>query len=198
MKPKLPEVLYRGDSDRQGIRMLKSTIRNGLLCTNLINGGIGAAVRRPLIDLVKSHINPGWAKTHFLSFSESEERAMGFGSHGITNNRNPIYNDDSTWSFALLKFYPLKVDYTFIEKGVYRGFYNQSLIAFPNGCWIFLINTVEYLKANSQLNTDSQLKNAKRDKEWLILPATPILLNLNIIEYSAKVDMSDVIEYELY
>ena len=84
------------------------------------------------------------------------------------------------------------------EKGLYECSYIPSLKEFKNRFKVLLIDTVEYLKAKSELDTDSQLINAEKDMEWLILPVNAILLNNKFVEYSAKLDMSNLIDYELF
>lgn len=197
----IPKNLYRGDSDKDGDRLLKSQLRHRLLFTNLISRGNGSVIfNKPLIELVKNHINPGWSKTHFLSFTESIDKALKFGSHEFSRECYPkIDYDNDSWDFALLVLNTGRLsNLRLIEKGVYECFYKHSLIEFQDGCKILLVNTVEYLKANMELDVDAQLKNAQRDEEWLVLPLNKILLNKNTVQYSAKIDMSDIIEYELY
>jgi hypothetical protein len=40
--------------------------------------------------------------------------------------------------------------------------------------------------------------NSKKDEEWLILPATPIHLNNNLIEYSAIMDGACISEIKRF
>lgn len=191
--------IYRGDSDKAGDRILKKSIREGFLCTNLISGGNPRTIREPLLDLVKRHITPGWGKTHFLSFSECEYKAVEFGANGFAGDHWPYYEYDDTWAFALLTFDPTNL-LAAIERqtGVYECSYVNSLMEFRDGCRILLIDTVEYLKINSTLATKTELSNAGRDREWLILPINEILPNNNEVEFSAKMDMGNVIGYTLY
>ena len=197
---KIPEILYRGDSDKYGDRQLKIHLKNGLLCTNLISGGIGATIfNTPLVDLVKNHIYPGWGKTHFLSFTESKEKAYEYGVYGFHGQICPFFEDDNNWDFALFKFTTMKlVSVNLGEPGVFNCRYNASFKEFTDGFNIILINTFDYLHANTSFFTHLQIRNAERDKEWLILPTNQILLNNRFFEYSAKIDMSDIIDYELY
>ena len=37
----IPKKLYRGDSDKKGDRILKKSVKEGMLFTNLISGGSG-------------------------------------------------------------------------------------------------------------------------------------------------------------
>ena len=194
----LPKKLYRGDSDSQRDRMLRHSLQ--MLFTNLISSGNGQEIKNPLIELVKQHIDSSWGKTHFLSFSESEEKAHEFGSFGLVGDYYPCYDVDASWHFAIvtLDAANLKVC-TLRERGVYECSYDTSSRECKNGCKIALIDTVEYLKANSQLNTASQLSNAERDKEWLLLPISAILLNNNMVEFTAKLYMQyGLLDYELF
>lgn len=197
----IPETLYRGDSDVRGDRLLKSTlVTRRTLFTNLISNGIGSEIfKQPLIELVKRHINPGWGKTHFLSFTESPEKAISFGINEFNGEPNPIFNYDEKWDFAILEFHTNNLlTKKNLGNGVFKCSYKSHLIEFKNGCEILLINAIEYLKAHMELDVNSQLENAIRDEEWLILPLNKVLLNNSIVEYSAKLDMSTIIEYELY
>ena len=196
----IPKILYRGDSDKGDERLLRSELHHWALYTNLISGGVGNIIfKKPLIDLVKIHINPGWKKTHFLSFTECVEKAIEFGSHEFNGYPHPYMSDDNNWDFALLKFDTTKlIEKRMVEKGVYRCFYKQSSYEPDKHCEILLIDTIEYLKSHMELNVDSQLSNAQRDKEWLVLPTNLITLNNLFVEYSAKLEMMDLIEYELF
>src|ERR1035437_239256 len=187
----IPKKLYRGDADKKNNRILKKNLRNRLLFTNLISGGIGKdAFNKPLIELVKDHISPGWDKSHFLSFSELEERAVFYGSNGFESEIIPYDEEEDDWNYALLIFDTTQIRILKVkEKGVYQCSYKASLIEF-NGIFSFiLIDTEEYLKSNNILNTNIQLENVERDKEWLMLPTNFIYLNNNAVEYSAKIDM---------
>ena len=80
----IPQLLYRGDGDTQKERSLRtnhpSSAYGGLL-TNLSNGGSGRDIfSSPLISTVNRHVNEGWEKTHYLSFSEERTRALAFAS----------------------------------------------------------------------------------------------------------------------
>lgn len=193
--------LYRGDSDKNGDRNLKHSLRERMLFTNLISSGNGQEIfTNSLIELVKRHINPGWCKTHFLSFSECENKALEFGSFGLVGEHYPCDDFEASWHFAMLTLDTTNLHVcTLKESGVYECSYDPSVIEFKNGCRIALIDTVEYLKANSQLDTASQLTNAERDKEWLLLPINAILLNNNMVEFTAKLYMLyGLLDYELF
>lgn len=196
----IPEKLYRGDADRKNCRQLKTHLKNGLLFTNLISGGNGSIVfKKPLVELVKEHISPGSDKTHFLSFSELEERAFDFGSYGFDGDVYPFYEEESNWDFALLTFDTSHIiSCNLIDTGVYKCHYKTLNKEFDGSFNFVFINTVEYLNANTNFNTESQIKNAERDKEWLMLPTNEVLLNSNLVEYSAKIDMGNAIDFMLF
>lgn len=196
----IPETLYRGDADKNNSRQLKLHLKKRLLLTNLISGGNGNIIfSKPLIELVKEHISPGWGKTHFLSFSELKGRAFEFGEYEFKGERCQYFEEDNNWDFALLTFKTSHIiNCDLLEAGVYKCNYEASFIEFSDGYKFLFVNTAEYLKANKNLNTNSQIEKAEGDKEWLILPTNSILLNNNRIEYSAKIDMGKSINYELY
>ncbi|MBU0474642.1 MAG: hypothetical protein KKF62_10805 [Bacteroidetes bacterium] len=55
----------------------------------------------------------------------------------------------------------------------------------------------EYLKSHKELNVNSQLSNAQRDEVWLVLPTNILALNNSFVEYSARLEMSDIIDYTM-
>jgi len=197
----IPDKLYRGDSDKCNCRKLREYINKGMLFTNLISGGTGKIIfTAPLIELVKMHINNsgGW-KSHFLSFTEKEKKAFDFGAYGFQGEHESYFEEDNNWDFAILIFTTSRLkSRELIEKGVYECTYDSSFCEFENGCRILLIDTVEYLIANSHLNINSELKNAQKDEEWLLLPTNSKLFNNGVVEYSAKVDMSNIIDFTRY
>src|SRR5688500_14067934 len=110
MTPGIPSILYRGDDDRNQVRDLKQTLHYSQLQTNLLKGGIGHVIfKSPLIELVANHVNPGWAASHFLSFSEDKQTAFRFGLHceldevdGLLVNYAEYYEQEQDWNFALI------------------------------------------------------------------------------------------------
>lgn len=205
IKLKIPRYLYRGDSDKNTIRRLKETIGNSQLQTNLINGGNGNEIKNPLSNLIHKHVAFSWPLTHFLSFSENNMTAFRFGINCEINeveerilDFEEYYFGDSLWDFAIITLDTQKIQWNKIGTGIYEGLYNPSLIKFGHieKYRILCINVIEVLSANVQHS--QSINNAKRDSEWLILPATLITLNSNKTEYSAILDMSDVFDVEKY
>jgi hypothetical protein len=85
----IPDQLYRGDGDCQGIRFLHQTISFSQLQTNLINSGDKRLVfTEELLNLVKRHIETGWSRTHFLSFTEDINVAFHYGSINVHCNES--------------------------------------------------------------------------------------------------------------
>ena len=78
----LPKNLFRGDSDKNNQRDVKTLINSGIIKTNLCNGGNGREIfNNSLGQLVNRHIGVGLDKTHFLSFSSNEQTAFYYGSY---------------------------------------------------------------------------------------------------------------------
>lgn len=202
----IPLKLYRGDADRSGIRKLKETIHFGQLQTNLINGGEGRAImEKPLQELIHKHVGIGWDKTHFLSFSRNKLTALGYAS-GIVGD-NKLYNEfeyagyyenDSEYDFVLLTLHTDKVVWREIELGAFEGIYEPELLKFSRSGQpyrVILINVEQVLRESKNNSYQDSLANAMRDEEWLLLPATLVMLNSDRTEYSAILDCA-CISYE--
>jgi hypothetical protein len=195
MSNKIPKYLYRGDSDKSGVRLLKNTLHFNQFQTNLINGGNGREIiEKPILNLIDKHVGIGWSPTCFLSFSKCEKIAFRFGMHcGISEVDKEIercieyFENDNNWEFVIITIDTQKINWHFLEDGVYEGLYKPSLAEFANlvNYRIALIDVAQVLQ-----NTDDykdSLENALRDEEWLILPATLIPFS-NGYEYSAILD----------
>ncbi len=205
----VPEYLYRGDNDSEGTRSLRSTIDHFQLQTNLLNGGNGRVIfESPLLDLIDEHVGFGWSKTHFLSFSESETIAYQYGIHCESDEvENKMldctqhFDLDSTWDFAVIVLDTKTIKWDTIDKGVYVALYPPSLTKFMNLPYYraIFINVSEVLSENAKYI--ESYKNSTRDSEWLILPATKILLNSNKVEYPGILDggcFSEIKKYKFY
>ena len=191
----IPEFLYRGDSDQKGIRYLRDTIDFYQLQTNLINAGQGRKIKETdLLQLIEMHVNFGWDKTHFLSFSESEEIAFKYGMNtGYTSQEEKVdgyinySGHEKNWNFAIITIASSIISWNKIGNGIYEGLYHPNLRIFEKIEFyrIIAINVIEAL-ANEKGNSISKVKS-ERDKEWLILPATQVQFK-NAVEYSAILD----------
>jgi hypothetical protein len=193
----IPEKLYRCDCDPDGKRKLKQTFGKGEILTNLSNGGFGREIFQfPIENLVGQHVNPRWQQTHFLSFSEDEEIALRYSSSG--SEYIEYYDNDEAWDFALMVFgknqirnKPIKE----IAEGIYLCHYTPQLISNQPSASIILIDVLKHLKYQASLvigKFDAAITNAKRDKEWLILPASPFRDNPN--ELTSKLDEGCFVE----
>jgi hypothetical protein len=207
----IPKILYRGDADKKGVRDLRSTLHLYQLQTNLLKAGTGHEIfTTPIVDLVARHVDPGWAKSHFLSFSEDKVTALRFGLD-CTNeevnkeleNFTEYYQQGADWSFALITIDTSFINWKKIGAGIYHGTYEPSLLKFanyPGVAKVILINVVKAIKENNQhLGHPHVLSNAVRDKEWLVLPATEIAMNNKMVEYSGIVDgkcISEIMKYQ--
>ena len=185
-----PKLLYRGDSDQEGQRKLKSTFNRGLLLTNLISGGNETEIFRKSIGLlVNEHIANVWGKTHFLSFTTDVKIALHYGSYGKAFEE--VYAENEGWDFAVFPFDttpPNKYDIKEIETGIYVAQFYPTCKEFLPTFKLILIDALSHLKSISNKNNIDLTKaitKAKHDSEWLILPASPFGHNG---EFTAKLD----------
>lgn len=203
---KIPDNLFRGDADKTGQRLLRDTINHWQLQTNLISGGYGRKIfEDPLAELINQHINIGWDKTHFLSFSEDKTTALIYGS-SLTSDayekvQHEIVLDERNWSFVLMTLGTHKLELQEKSKGVIEGRFKPSLKKFANHPFV----TVLLVDAYTVLSNDPRrslyeqaIYNADRDKEWLIFPTTPILFENGKVEYSALLDGACLTSIEKY
>jgi hypothetical protein len=192
----LPEYLFRGDQDRYNVRKLKSTLGNGLMMTNLCNGGSGRDIfNQPLKQSVNRHVSIGWGKTHFLSFSEDKNIAMYYACNDKECEETYEIKDD--WDFALMTFETSRLtNMKQVDKGIYQAEFAPTCYEFLPSFKIFLIDIVTHLKALINLDIDltAAILNAERDREWLILPAFPFGNG----EFSSKLDTNCISETQVF
>jgi len=186
---KIPQYLFRGDSDSFDKRHLRSTVNNGLLLTNLCSGGNGREIfNSSLIQLLSQHIIIGWDKTHFLSFSSDESIAFFYGSNG--NSYEETYDHAEQWDFIVLTLDTsifISQSIKEISQGIYMARYSPTCKEFTKSFPILLIDTVLYAEsiANKNSSNNIMIDKAKNDKEWLVFPAYPFGNNG---EFAAKLD----------
>jgi len=119
---------------------LRATIQYNQYQTNLINGGEGRVIfENPIINLINKHVGIGWAKTHFLSFTEDIHTAYKYGSRNMLLGEEEIeykyvehFEDSSDWNFALLILDTSKVEWAKLQDGIYEGFYEPTLKLFAH------------------------------------------------------------------
>lgn len=196
----LPTLLFRGDSDRFNKRLLKSTFNSELFLTNLISGGNGREIFSNTVgQLLNRHIATGWDKTHFLSFSTDEQRAFHYGSDG--KPFNDVYDESGNWDFAVLTFDTsllIQDSIREVETGIYSAQFVPSCIEFLPTYKVILIDAVSHLKSIASINNldlTTAIANADKDKEWLILPASPFN---NQGEFTAKLDAHCITDKRVY
>lgn len=111
---------------------------------------------------------------------------------GATSNvEYDVYEDDDNWDFALITLNIGKLELSLKLKGVHEGHYRPTLTKFQNHQFVslLLINVFSFLSHDPKGNLfNNSIQNAKRDKEWLIFPMTPVEFDNGIIEYSAILD----------
>lgn len=189
---KIPNNLYRGDSDPRNERKLKQTINQNCLLTNLSNSGSGKDIfSNPLKSLVSKHISPGWSKTHFLSFSESKKISIKYGG-GKKNNY--ILTDLDDWSFVVIVFskeFIIRETIKETDEGCFILEFCTNSLEFHPIYKLLAINVYRYL-CSKNAETNLQEK-AKLNKEWLLLP-----LGRFENEYTSKLDMCCISLIEKY
>lgn len=211
MTNRIPSILYRGDADSYTIRDLKHTLNLSQLQTNLLKGGTGHAVfSTPMIDLVAKHVDPGWATTHFLSFSEDKATALRFGMgceydevEQKVDSYIEYYEDGFEWTFAVISIDTRCIHWSEISTCIYYGTYQPTLRKFeiyPGIAKVLLVDIRKAIQAyHSHPNYPTVYANAVRDKEWLLLPATEMVMNSGAIEYSGIMDgncISEIVRYK--
>lgn len=191
---KIPQYLFRGDSDPQRKRQLRSAWPGSSaygIFSNLSNSGVGHDIfNSPLKALVNRHVAIGWEKSHFLSFSESRERALDFAAGPTKVELKSIESDP--WDTCLMT---LCTDCFIAEpeqleigayKCIYRGLAPRRIDALPLAEYIaatvavlsqtrpnieiLLVNVERFLTEKAQAVFQEALNNAQRDREWLVLP----------------------------
>ena len=196
----LPKYLYRGDRDSLNTRKLKNTVGSGLLLTNLCSGGDGKKIfNQTLAASINTHVSIGWDKTHFLSFSEDEERALYYAT-GNFNDYEEVYDLKGAWDFVLLTFDTGRLTDASIEEvksGLYKANFIPSCKEFQPSFPTYLIDVSKHLKslsAHTAIDLRKAIANAEQDKEWLVLPAFPFGNG----EFSSKLDTNCISDLRVY
>ena len=213
MTHKIPEKLFRGDADLKNIRKLKETLNHEQLQTNLTSGGDGRKIFDISIsNLIADHVDLGWVTTHFLSFSEDIETAKRYAlgcdltrTSDLFELYRDYYEDDKEWDFAIIEIAPQKIEWKEISRGIYEGSHYPTLRKFekyPGYFKMLLIDVRNAIPKGCCLHNAKQIiENANRDKEWLLLPATEMILNQNKIQWSGIFDgyiISEINKYKMF
>lgn len=206
----IPEFLYRGDSDKDNKRSLKSKLYNGLQ-TNFLNGGDERVVyAHPIEVLANRHVDSFWDNTPFLSFSSNQRVAYRYGIYCPIDQVDEelaeyldYYNDDDKWEFALLEIDTSRLDVNKLSVGVYEAFYKPNLKVFAKDKDLYkiVIIDVKTVLSNAKDGNDYSvaIQKATDDEEWLIFPATVTQLSPDGRQgYSAILDggcLSNITKY---
>jgi len=194
-----PRFLFRGDSDKYNERKLRDTISSGVLLTNLSNGGNGKEIlTSDFYQLVNKHINIGWSKTHFLSFTTNENTAFYYATKSIEFEE--LFNIYEKWDFCVLTF-----DFNSLQKdtiheyvkGLYYAEYYPICKEFYPRFKILLIDTYNFLinKNNIKSEMNQAIFKAERDNEWLILPLNSFGISG---EFTSKLDINCISEKRIF
>ena len=84
-----------------------------------------------------------------------------------------------------------KVEWKELDPGIYEGMYEPILLKFSrivSKYRVILIDVEKVLRLAGNNDFNGSINNAIRDGEWLLLPATSVLLNSGSLEYSAILD----------
>ena len=172
---KMKVELFRGDGDYLGTRNLKGLLSRGQ--TNLVGGGNGREIfEKPIIENIQNHITDNWKNTHFLSFSENLDTAVNFGrgSGNLAKEFNEYWEEEDSWDFVVLSIDSHNlVDLKEQSPGVYSTHFVPTFKQFLPIYNIVLIDVVKVLSTFpvKDVRHKRALENAKRDSEWLLLPA---------------------------
>lgn len=196
---KLPPLLHRGDAGLQNKRQLREW-RRGYLLANLSNEGSGKEIFSfPLIESIRRHVDDGWDKTHFLSFTESYSSALSFA--GASDNKPYVLTDTSNWDAAIIT---IDTNCFNLQKQYAPGMFKCTYALKPNrhcglelsdtlayqiprqladiyrkgrAVSVLLVDVVSFLNDQSTkgaYNHETASNNATRDTEWLVLPLDPV------------------------
>jgi hypothetical protein len=174
--------------------------------TKLINGGNPAYILQVgIIEAMRVHISPASVsdeiltkRSRFLSFSSDKKRALHFAATGSPELLVPGEGQDQRYLISL--------NVSAMEKTEASGLYSLKYDCSLEPCEycditqgrheLLLIDAVRFLAGNSSSTTSADaLDNAKRDKEWLVLPVDYIP-RLN--DFSARISPSDIWTVEDY
>jgi hypothetical protein len=200
----MQRYLYRGDSDPHNDRKLRSVHplgSGGYLLSNLSNGGSGREIfTTSLVESINRHVGVGWAKTHFLSFSESCDRAKIFAAGPEGHGLIQIY--DEPWDGAVITIDTgLFSSRQQVEPGIYRCTYHGRMVVRDKNhlVQVLLIDVVSYLQHHidtGHTGLNDALEKATRDSEWLILPLDPS--DDPPGELTSKLDDGCIADFERY
>ena len=205
----IPRYIYRGDSDSSNVRRLHSVnplSTNGYLLTNLSKDGYGKEIfNQSLIESINTHVELGWIKTHFLSFSESEERARYFASNKYRYQLEESISEQ--WDSAVIRIETSQfLNISNTEEGVFECKFERKMPLLKLGpsnmnmpVSILLIDVQTFINvkmAQGFPNLDSALSKATDDSEWLVLP-TDIFPD-NPSEYTSKLDAGCVSGFDTF
>lgn len=222
---KVPRFLYRGDTggnktlpERFYFDGLFSKLLQSGNPAHISKYGIYNSIKAHIAPNKKSEFD-FYKKTHFLSFTECKDTALFYSSNMEPSKliSTPKYKERRyLFTFNLFSH---DTTITNISTGIYKFEYkcNRQLIE-PNSldtpelfslqkenCWICQNNTshnliildiVSILGNNSKYQLNSlAFENAKRDKEWLILPFD---YNNELLGYNSKIPRADFWSAELF
>jgi hypothetical protein len=185
----LPKKLYRGDSDsddRRKLRLFPPGSCYGCLRTGLSERGNGMEIFMALLtQSVKKHVEHGWDKSHFLSFSSDRSVATRYALR--CENIEVELCDQVEWYTSIITLETERLHHqNKVEEGLYVCRFKSrpdsfrplsvphtlarrlSKIQNPDH-EVLIIDLCSYLRAKAP-DLQTCIESAYRDKEWLVLP----------------------------
>lgn len=190
--------IYRGDSiinfentseRSEKIKNLEQHVDGGIIANSALGGDVYSVYKSPIDVLIKNHIDPEvhayTYKTDFLSFTSEHNIAKKYSfGKDVTFEMmysSQTYDNDNYTNLIFVIDIGQKV------KSDIEGFYWLDYKCDRNEefCWhcskfqnykhkLLVIDCVSYINKNYKSNMKVALRNATRDKEWLILPFDPL------------------------
>jgi len=208
----LPPFLYRGDSDPDKKRRLRSSEETGYLITNLGDGGDGREIfNHRFEELVVRHCTGQWRISHLLSLSKAPDTAKKFARGCECRPIVRLADDSETWATAVLTFDLAHLSrHMEISPGVFYCEYNTKprfdirhplsiAHAVAEERRILIVDVVRHLRHVGTATKDSQraLANALRDLEWVILPINAVALEVGV-EFTCRIETTIISQWEKF
>lgn len=180
-------MVYRGESvsdtrpNQARVEVIRRFHKTGQgLWTEMANNGDPyKVVSLGLLEATRKHVafDLRLGKTHFLSFSADQSRALFYaGAHDHDENEvvSADRAEDDVWPYTRYAVFQFDIS----RRMAVNGLPGVSTVRYGGTHTAFAIDVVAFLqsqsKTGSEVNHQVALQNASTDSEWLILPADPL------------------------
>lgn len=180
-------IIYRGESvsdaraNRARVEVIRGFHKTGQgLWTEMANSGDPyKVVSLGLLEAARKHVafDLGLGKTHFLSFSADESRALFYsGAHDYDEDEVVLADraEDDVWPHTRYAIFQFDIS----RRTAVGGLPGVSTVQYGGTHTGFAIDVVAFLRSQSNVGSEANhqvaLQNASTDSEWLILPSDPI------------------------